>query len=127
MLTDIIFLKLLQMDFDFVLMRHAYSRHNHEKDQWKERFGGKSYKTLTEYRISKFTPELIDSPWINFPNELLNPIEISKLALVICSPLKRCLETCRRMMGEENNLPVIVEPLLASRLSAAWSIGSDAF
>lgn len=50
------------MNYDFFLMRHAYSRHNFEKDQWKQRFGDKSYKTLNEYRISKFAPELIDSP-----------------------------------------------------------------
>lgn len=50
------------MDYQFLLMRHAYSRHNLEKDQWKQRFGDKSYKGLSEYRISKFAPELIDSP-----------------------------------------------------------------
>ena len=44
------------MQFDFLLMRHAYSRHNLEKDQWKGRFGDKSYKNLPEYNISKFAP-----------------------------------------------------------------------
>jgi|JI9StandDraft_1071089.scaffolds.fasta_scaffold10292_6 hypothetical protein len=29
-------------------------------------------------------------------------------------------------MGEKTGVPVVVEPLLSSRLSAAWSVGSDA-
>lgn len=46
-------------------MRHAYSRHNLEKDQWMARHGDKSYKKLPEYNISKFAPDLVDSSWID--------------------------------------------------------------
>ena len=34
------------MDYTFLMMRHAYSKHNVENDQWKERYGDKSYKKM---------------------------------------------------------------------------------
>ena len=34
------------MSYDFLLMRHAKSKHNKVKDQWKERYYDKSYKQM---------------------------------------------------------------------------------
>ena len=117
------------MNYSFLLMRHAYSRHNQEKDYWKGRYNDKSYKQLPEYRMSKFCSSLVDSPQVNIEQCLQvrqSYIDFDKVAMVICSPLKRCLETCKHIIEGQKDLPVIVEPMLCSRLSAAWSIGSSA-
>lgn len=44
------------MDSHFTLMRHAYSRHNRTKDQWKQSHGGKGYKNTPEYQLTKLCP-----------------------------------------------------------------------
>ena len=53
------------MDYTFLLMRHAYSLHNIEKDTWKKQYPDKSYKQKEEYRRSKFNPALIDPFYID--------------------------------------------------------------
>lgn len=53
-------------------------------------------------------------------------LDLKKIGLIICSPMRRCLETCAELLkNHEGNVKVIVEPLLSSRINSAWSIGSS--
>ena len=79
--------------------------------------------------MSKFCADFIDSNEVDIKQCLQvrqNHINFDNIALVICSPLRRCLETCKQITQGHSGFSIVVEPMLCSRLSASWSIGSSA-
>lgn len=81
------------MDYSFLLMRHAQSKHNDEKIKWKDEHKQPKFKESEEYKRLKFNPYLIDSNVImrSQVHDARTLLNLDKIELILCSPLRRCL------------------------------------
>lgn len=127
----------LNSSFKIILMRHSESAHNVKKCLHKSEHKdpNTSYKLSPQYMKTKFSKQLIDPEEIDarFLDDGLRLIDMTQIGLIITSPLNRCLATvkyilanCGKINEQNQQQPkVIVEPLLTSRISTAWSTGVE--
>lgn len=111
-------------------MRHGEADHNLAKRALKKKLNMKKIKTTPEYQLIKFHPRFREDRLTQTGKaqaiQAAKTIDWDNISVVLVSPLLRCLETCQIMLSKvEANIEVIVEPLLASRLTNAWSLGNQ--
>lgn len=85
-------------------------------------------KNTKEYKSIRLDPslrdELITEQGALDAEEAGRNIDWQDVGLILVSPMRRCLETCRKMIAQSNRkIDVFVEPLLKGRLSSVWGYG----
>lgn len=117
------------MNYSLYLMRHAPSEHNRAKEEWKKAHpDSPNYKDAPDYQTLKHSADLIDPSVVDSSciDRAKKVLDAANITLILCSPMRRCLQTCAQLLESSKwQARLIVEPLLSSRLNSAWSIGSS--
>lgn len=111
-------------------MRHAESHYNETKRNLKAKHLQNGLKKTKEYLSLRTNPKLKD-PTVTHNGSLevrglKSAIDWDCVQVILVSPLRRCLETCRILLEESGrNIEVKVLPMLQSRLTGSSDHGSS--